>query len=168
VPHLELDLRTCVSDICRLRVGGVRWAGDPGAAVRRVVPRPAGRRRAGLLEAGLELLGGDADPAELTVRGICDRQASPPATSTRASPTRTSSSPRCSTGWSRAGRYHAGGVAAAPPANRTARYRQYGAHRSNRNPGSGGDPGPFFFCFGFPRGPGPAPPPQKNGGFWGF
>ena len=32
------------------------------------------RRRAGLLEAGLELLGGDADPAELTVRGIC-RQA---------------------------------------------------------------------------------------------
>lgn len=32
------------------------------------------RRRAGLLEAGLELLGGDIDPAELTVRGIC-RQA---------------------------------------------------------------------------------------------
>lgn len=32
------------------------------------------RRHASLLEAGLELLGGDADPAELTVRGIC-RQA---------------------------------------------------------------------------------------------
>ncbi len=32
------------------------------------------RRHANLLEAGLELLGGDADPAELTVRGIC-RQA---------------------------------------------------------------------------------------------
>ena len=32
------------------------------------------RRRAGLLEAGLELLGTDIDPAELTVRGIC-RQA---------------------------------------------------------------------------------------------
>ncbi len=32
------------------------------------------RRRARLLEAGLELLGSDLDPAELTVRGIC-RQA---------------------------------------------------------------------------------------------
>lgn len=32
------------------------------------------RRRASLLQAGLELLGGDVDPAELTVRGIC-RQA---------------------------------------------------------------------------------------------
>ncbi|HRD11929.1 MAG TPA: TetR/AcrR family transcriptional regulator [Mycobacterium sp.] len=32
------------------------------------------RRRAGLLEAGLELLGTDIDPAELTVRGVC-RQA---------------------------------------------------------------------------------------------
>lgn len=32
------------------------------------------RRRASLLEAGLELLGSNADPAELTVRGIC-RQA---------------------------------------------------------------------------------------------
>jgi AcrR family transcriptional regulator len=31
------------------------------------------RRRAGLLEAGLELLGGSADPAELTVRGICQQ-----------------------------------------------------------------------------------------------
>ncbi|MCV7017165.1 TetR/AcrR family transcriptional regulator [Mycolicibacterium aichiense] len=29
------------------------------------------RRRARLLEAGLELLGSDVDPAELTVRGIC-------------------------------------------------------------------------------------------------
>ena len=29
------------------------------------------RRRARLLEAGLDLLGRDADPAELTVRGIC-------------------------------------------------------------------------------------------------
>jgi len=29
------------------------------------------RRRARLLQAGLELLGGDVDPAELTVRGIC-------------------------------------------------------------------------------------------------
>ena len=29
------------------------------------------RRRARLLEAGLDLLGGNADPVELTVRGIC-------------------------------------------------------------------------------------------------
>lgn len=29
------------------------------------------RRRSRLLDAGLDLLGGDADPAELTVRGIC-------------------------------------------------------------------------------------------------
>ena len=31
----------------------------------------AARRRASLLEAGLELLGSNVDPAELTVRGIC-------------------------------------------------------------------------------------------------
>ena len=31
------------------------------------------RRQSRLLEAGLELLGSDADPAELTVRGICQQ-----------------------------------------------------------------------------------------------